>query len=144
MAAHPVAKSYSRLRPWLGLSLLAAVSAGLPEAEAAPVDWAKAEPVAVVAVEYRFEPNHLVFRRGVVYRLRVVNRGHELHELTAPEFYKAVKLHNPDALNPEHSEIVVQPGQEKDLYFIASRKGYFAMWCADHDWAGMTGDITVR
>jgi uncharacterized cupredoxin-like copper-binding protein len=115
-----------------------------PGAAAAKVDWARAKPVAVVAVEYRFEPNHLVFRRGAAYRLTVVDRGHELHELTAPEFYKSIKLRNPDALNPEHSEIAVRPGEQKELYFIALRIGHFAMWCADHDWAGMTGDITVK
>jgi len=53
-------------------------------------------------------------------------------------------LRNADALNPEHTEIVVQPGEQKELYFIAARAAHFAMWCADHDWAGMTGDITVK
>ena len=74
----------------------------------------------------------------------VVNQGHELHELTAPDFFKAVKLRRVDALNSEQTEIVVQPGEQKELDFVASRTGHFAMWCADHDWAGMTGDITVK
>lgn len=122
----------------------AAVCTAVLHTSAAPVDWAKARPVTVIAVEYRFEPNHLRFRRGVVYRLTVVNRGRELHELTAPKFFRAIELRNADALNPEHSEIVVQPGEQKVVYFIAPRAGHFAMWCADHDWAGMTGDIAVK
>jgi uncharacterized cupredoxin-like copper-binding protein len=122
----------------------AAVCAAVTPALAASVDWAKARPVTVVAVEYRFEPNHLLFRRGVAYRLTVVNRGRELHELTSPKFFRAIELRNADALNLEHSEIVVQPGEQKVLYFIAPRAGHFSMWCADHDWAGMTGDITVK
>jgi uncharacterized cupredoxin-like copper-binding protein len=122
----------------------AAVCAAAPAAEAAKVDWIKAKQVTVVAVEYRFEPNHLVFHRGVAYRLTVANRGRELHELTAPAFFKAIELRSVAALNPERTEIVVQPGEQKDLYFIVSRTGHFAMWCADHDWAGMTGDITVK
>ena len=122
----------------------ATVPTGVPAADAAKIDWTKAAAVTVVTVEYRFEPSHLVFRRGVGYRLHVVNHGRELHELTAPEFFKAVKLHNPDVLNPEQTELVVQPGEKKDLYFVAPRPGRFDMRCADHDWAGMTGDITVK
>jgi len=39
---------------------------------------------------------------------------------------------------------VLQPNEQKDLYFIARRPGQYDMRCADHDWAGMTGDITVE
>jgi uncharacterized cupredoxin-like copper-binding protein len=129
---------------WLGWLLAIAVWVVSPAVEAAKTDWARAAPVVVVATEYRFEPRHLVFRRGIVYRLTVANRGHELHELTAPDFYEAIRLRNADGLNPERSEIAVRPGEQKDLYFVALRTGHFAMWCADHDWAGMTGDITVK
>jgi uncharacterized cupredoxin-like copper-binding protein len=82
--------------------------------------------------------------RGVAYRLHVVNRGHELHELTAPDFFKTVEMRNPEALNREHTELVLQPGDQKDLYFVAKRPGRYDMRCADHDWAGMTGDIFVK
>jgi uncharacterized cupredoxin-like copper-binding protein len=123
------------------LCALLVCAAGAP-VEAA--DWAKARVVPVVTVEYSFLPNHLVFRRGVAYRLHVVNRGHELHELTAPDFFKTVELRNPEALNREHTELVLQPGDQKDLYFVAKRPGRYDMRCADHDWAGMTGDIFVK
>lgn len=122
----------------------AAICAAAAPAGAAGVDWAKARLVAVTTVEYRFEPNHLVFRRGVPYRLHAVNRGHELHELTAPDFFKTAELGNPQVLNREHSELVLQPGEHKDLYFVARRRGHYDLRCADHDWAGMTGDITVE
>jgi len=113
-------------------------------AQAAELDWSRAEPVTLITVEYAFEPNHLVLRRDIPYRLHIENDGRELHELTAPDFFKAVELRNPDALNREHTEIVLQPNEQKDLYFIAPQSGRYAMWCADHDWAGMTGDITVE
>ena len=116
----------------------------MPTDGAAKPDWGAAKRVTVVTVEYRFEPSHLVFRHGVAYRLHLVNRGKELHELTAPKFFRAVVLRNPGVLNAERSEIVVQPAETKDLDFVAPRPGRFAMWCADHDWAGMTGDITVK
>jgi uncharacterized cupredoxin-like copper-binding protein len=135
LARHPCAR--------LVLQLGVAVGMAAPMTAAA-VDWAKARQVSVVTIEYRFEPNHLVFQRGVAYRLAVINKGHELHELTAPDFFKVIKMRNVNALNSEQTEIVVQPGEQKELYFIASRSGHFAMWCADHDWAGMTGDITIE
>jgi uncharacterized cupredoxin-like copper-binding protein len=126
------------------LVLVAILLAAMPAAATPAVDWAQSRVFEVATVEYRFLPNHLVFRHGVAYRLHVVNRGRELHELTAPKFFKAVEIRNPQALNEEGTELVLQPGEQKDLYFMAPRRGHYPMWCADHDWAGMTGDITVK
>jgi uncharacterized cupredoxin-like copper-binding protein len=126
------------------LLLAVLVCALIPPARAAGVDWSKAELVTLTTVEYAFEPNHLILHPETAYRLHVENHGRELHELTAPDFFKAVELGNPEALNREHTEIVLQPNEQKDLYFVTSRPGHFDMWCADHDWAGMTGDITIE
>ena len=124
--------------------MAAIVCALITPARAEAVDWSKARLVSLTTVEYAFEPSHLIFRRDIAYWLHVENHGRELHELTAPDFFKAVKLHNPEVLNREHTEIVLQPNEQKDLYFIARRPGLYDMRCADHDWAGMTGDITVE
>ena len=113
-------------------------------APASAADWAKAKPVIVVASEYQFSPNRLVFSRGVAYRLHVENHGKETHEFTAPEFFKSVELGDPAALNADRTEIVVQPGEAKDLPFVAKRAGRFPLRCSDHDWAGMTGKIVVK
>ncbi len=127
------------------LPLVAAVGwTAAPAAGAARIDWARARLVAVTAVDYRFLPSHLVFRRGVAYRLHVVNRGRELHELNAADFFKTIALRNPAALGEDHAELVIQPGQQEDLFFVAKRTGHYDMRCPDHDWAGMTGDITVK
>jgi len=126
------------------LLLAVLICARLTPARAVEVDWSKAQLVALTTVEYAFEPSHLIFRRGTVYRLHVENHGRELHELTAPNFFKSIELRNPGALNSEHTEIVLQPNEQKDLYFVTLRSGHYDMWCADHDWAGMTGDITVE
>jgi plastocyanin len=112
-----------------------------------PAGWAdssRAETVVVVGTEYVFSPNHLTFRVGSAYRLRFENRGKELHEFTAPAFLKTVEIVNAESVNPEGTEIVVQPGEEKDLYFVPKQAGRFPFFCADHDWAGMTGDIVVE
>ena len=107
-------------------------------------DWSKAETVSVIATEYGFDPNRLTFRVGTRYRLHFENRGKELHEFTAPGFLKTVEIANPEALNPGHTEIVVHPGERKDLYFVPTQAGRYPFTCADHDWAGMTGDIVVE
>ena len=81
--------------------------------------------------------------QGVAYRLRVDNKGKETHEFTAPDFFKAVELRDAKPLNADHTEIVVQPGEHKDLYFVAKQAGSYKLICSDHDWAGMVGSITV-
>jgi len=106
-------------------------------------DWSKAQKVTVGTAEYAFQPASLSFRQGVAYRLRVDNRGKEMHEFTAPEFFKTVDARDWKPLNADHTEIVVRPGQHKDFYFVAKQPGSFKLICSDHDWAGMTGNITV-
>ena len=110
---------------------------------AGATDWSAARKVRVVTVEYAFKPANLTFHQGVAYRLRVDNKGKETHEFTAPDFFKAVELRDAKPLNADHTEIVVQPGEHKDLYFVAKQAGSYKLICSDHDWAGMVGSITV-
>ena len=69
----------------------------------------------MVTLEYVFKPANLTFQQGVAYRLRVDNKGKETHEFTARDFFKAVELRDAKPLNADHTEIVVQPGEHKDL-----------------------------
>lgn len=108
------------------------------------VDWGQAQPVTVVTSEYRFTPNQLTFRRGVPYRLHLENHGKEMHEFTAPDFIKSLRIRNPKVLNADHTEVGIQPGASKDFYFVPKTAGHYSLICGDHDWAGMTGDITVE
>jgi len=104
----------------------------------------KAKLVTVVTTESKFTPNKLTFRRGIPYRLHVENRGKQLNEFNAPDFFKTAKISNPAVLNPDKNEIVLRPGEAKDLNFIPKQAGHFRLRCPDHDWAGMTGEITVE
>ena len=72
--------------------------------------------VNVVMIDYKFQPDHLTFQHGVPYRLHLENHGKETHEFTAPTFFAASKIDNPNVLNREHTEIVMQPGDVKDLF----------------------------
>lgn len=124
-------------------ALFLASCAASPSGPAA-VDWSKPETVTVDLVDYRFVPDHLVFRRGVAYRLHLENKGAEQHEFTAPEFLKSVEIRNPEVVGTYGAEIVLEPGEKKDLLFLARQPGSFKLICADHDWAGMVGEIAVR
>ncbi len=107
-------------------------------------DGSPARPLTVVASEYQFSPAKLSFKRGVAYRLHLENHGKELHEFHAPGFFKAVELGDPTVLNADKTEILIHPGEAKDLTFVAKKPGRYKLICADHDWAGMTGSITVK
>ena len=104
------------------------------------------EPVTlnVTMIDYKFEPNHLTFQHGVPYRLHLENHGKETHELTAPVFFAAAKIDNPDVLNRERTEVVMQPGDVKDVFLTPGKPGTYDLRCADHDWNGMVGGITVE
>jgi uncharacterized cupredoxin-like copper-binding protein len=80
----------------------------------------------------------------VLYRLHLENRGREMHEFTAPEFLKSVAVNNPDVLAKDGTDVVLQPGDVKDVLFVPRRAGRFKLICADHDWAGMVGEIIVE
>jgi uncharacterized cupredoxin-like copper-binding protein len=95
-------------------------------------------------VDYKFIPNHLTFQHDVRYRLHMENHGKETHEVTAPTFFATADIGNPEVLNRERTEIVVQPGESKDLYLTAHRPGTYDLRCSDHDWNGMVGGITVE
>ncbi len=126
------------------LAALAVAACVANPSSALAVDWSKADTVAVDLVDYRFVPDHLVFRRGIACRLHLENKGGEQHEFTAPEFLKAIEIGNPEVVGTYGREIVLQRGEKKDLYFIARQSGTFRLICGDHDWAGMAGEITVQ
>jgi uncharacterized cupredoxin-like copper-binding protein len=109
-------------------------------------DAAAPEPVTLnlVMIDYEFVPVHLTFQHAVQYRLHLENHGKETHEVTAPTFFATAKIDNPDALNREHTEIVVQPGETKDVFLTPGKRGTYDLRCADHDWDGMVGGITVE
>jgi uncharacterized cupredoxin-like copper-binding protein len=146
------AKSSARrsAKPRLALAALALavalcrVDAQTPDRTPTEVDWANAQIVTVTMVNYEFIPDRLGFRRGMPYRLHLENRGSAIHDFSAPEFFKTIKLKNPEVLGPYATRIVVRPNEVKDVDFIATRAGAYELICADHDWAGMTARIIVE
>jgi uncharacterized cupredoxin-like copper-binding protein len=100
--------------------------------------------LSVVMSDYKFVPDRLTFQHDTHYRLHLENHGKETHEFTAPAFFATAKIDNPDVLNREHTEIVMQPGDAKDLLLTPHKPGTYDLRCSDHDWNGMVGGITVE
>jgi plastocyanin len=105
---------------------------------------ARPQPVTVVMVDNRFIPDRIEFQAGVRYRLRLENKGKDLHEFTAPEFFAAAKVTNRRLLANGGKEVVVQPQQTVVVDLVPMKPGEFNLICADHDWDGMVGKIVVR
>jgi uncharacterized cupredoxin-like copper-binding protein len=138
-AAAPLASMVARLGR-------RAVLAGLLTPLASP---GRADPAAPTTIElgmteYHFIPDHLTLRQGAPYRLVLDNRGAEVHEFTAPALIAASTIENPGILDASGKAVVVKPGERRALRFIAPAAGRYPFICADHDWAGMTGEIIVR
>jgi plastocyanin len=125
----------------LAASCLLVVAAFLALAAAS---HSEPQTVNLTMIDYRFIPDHLIFEHDVHFRLHLENHGKETHELTAPTFFATADIDNPEALNHERTEIVMQPGETKDIFLTAHRPGTYDLLCADHDWAGMVGGITVE
>ncbi|HEY0185496.1 MAG TPA: cupredoxin domain-containing protein [Rhodopila sp.] len=126
---------------YLPVCTLALTALALPARAAAP--WAHAQPMTVVMVDNRFQPDHLTFEQGKPYELILENRGKEMHEFTAPAFLKAATVKDKHLLANGGTDIVVQPGQTARILIVAPAKGHYDLTCADHDWDGMVGGITV-
>lgn len=120
----------------IGLLLLCA--AGVGAAAPAP------ETLNVTMIDYKFQPDHLTFKHDVHYRLHLENHGTETHEFTAPTFFASATIDNPEVLNRERTEAVLQPGESKDVLLTPGKPGTYDLRCSDHDWNGMVGGITVE
>jgi len=124
----------------LSASLLALLP--LPGQAADP--WSHAQPITVIMVDNSFQPDHLTFQQGKAYELRLQNQGKDMHEFTAPDFFRAATVRDKRLLANAGTEVVVQSGQSACVFLLPRVKGEYKLTCADHDWDGMVGSITVR
>jgi plastocyanin len=126
-----------RILPACLLALATAVPA------AAADQWSSAQRLVVALLDNRFEPDHLTFHAGGIYELRLENRGKDLHEFTAPGFLKSATIRDKRLLSNGGTDIVVQAGKSVSIFLSPRIKGHYDLTCADHDWDGMTGSISV-
>ncbi|MFQ5691959.1 MAG: biphenyl 2,3-dioxygenase [Nitrospinota bacterium] len=97
-----------------------------------------------------FEPNHLTFETGRLYKLVLVNPSPTKHYFSALRFAAAVWTRKVQDGNMEVKaavrEIEVLPGKRAEWFFVPVQAGVFDLRCtiAGHAEAGMIGRITVR
>lgn len=125
------------------IGLLAACLLSLAAPASATDPWSAAKQVVVVMADNRFQPDHVIFQSGMPTDLRLENHGKEMHEFTAPGFLRAARVRNARVLAAGGTDIVVQPGQTLDVWLIPGPPGAYGLTCADHDWDGMVGSISV-
>jgi uncharacterized cupredoxin-like copper-binding protein len=130
-------KNFSRS---LLLCVMPALASAFWPAQAADAE----QNLNVILTEFDFTPKNVSLNRGERSRLHLENRGAEMHEFTAPEFFRTADIENPDALNGDLSSVVLQPHETKDVVLVPRQAGHYELLCADHDWAGMIGSIEVR
>jgi len=117
-----------------------AIVFGAPASQSEP----RTVQLDLTMVDYKFVPNHLTFEHDVRYRLHMENHGKETHEVTAPTFFSTATIDNPAVLNRERTEVVMQPGDVKDMFLTPHKPGTYDLRCSDHDWNGMIGGLTVQ
>jgi uncharacterized cupredoxin-like copper-binding protein len=125
---------------WLIVMLALLIPAARAQSD---VDWSQAQQVNVLMVDDRFMPDQLTFHHGVPYRLLLENDGKDVHEFTAPAFFADAVVRDPGFLSQDGKEIVVQPGGVVEVELMPVHPGTFKLICANHDWDGMVGKITV-
>jgi uncharacterized cupredoxin-like copper-binding protein len=125
---------------WLIVMLALLIPAARAQSD---VDWSQAQQVNVLMVDDRFMPDQLTFHHGVPYRLLLENDGKDVHEFTAPAFFADAVVCDPGFLSQDGKEIVVQPGGVVEVELMPVHPGTFKLICANHDWDGMVGQITV-
>ena len=119
-------------------------------AAVAGADWSRVETVAVELSEFEFSPATLNFRRGIPYRLRLVNRGQRTHYFVAAGFFRAIAVQKLAAPTGEVEaanlkSIALAPGTTKELFFIPVETGEFSIKCTApfHGLFGMVGRIWI-
>jgi uncharacterized cupredoxin-like copper-binding protein len=124
--------------------------ADAPERIAA-ADWARATTLEMALSEFKYAPATLHLRAGEPYRLRLVNRGVEAHDLTSPAFFQAIavqKLATPkgELAAPKLRSIGVSAGEAKELFFVPVVPGRYAFDCDEplHALFGMTGEAVIE
>jgi uncharacterized cupredoxin-like copper-binding protein len=129
--------------PCLCASLVAQAAPHQATSHQAAPNRSKADTVTVIMVDNRFEPDKVTFHAGKPTRLVLKNQGKDMHEFTAPDFLKASSVVDKKALSNGGTDIVVQPGTTLTVRLVPGHAGNYALTCADHDWDGMVGSITV-
>lgn len=106
-----------------------------------------------------FKPNHLEFKIGERYALKLVNTSETLHEFASDFLTSAVETEKIEVLDRNgnlmaeivgghpRGEIEVGPGAIVEWYFVPTKKGENKEFVCDlpgHRQMGMVGTVTIK
>lgn len=125
----PQVSRHRRIQVWFAIILGALLGSAVFDVFAASnhakqrneLDWSRAETLTIRMEEYRFIPDHLTLRKGIPYRHCFVNAGKEIYEFTAPDFFQAAVLRNPEALAPYTRSQWREPKYPELLHFAGQK-----------------------
>ena len=120
----------------------------LPLAQLA-VSSAPAQAPAAVNVQlsnFKFAPTTIVLTHGQPYVLRLANVASGGHDFSAPAFFAASSIAEPDSAAIKDGTIEVPAGQVREIHLTAPAAGSYPLKCthAFHKMFGMSGSIIVR
>jgi uncharacterized cupredoxin-like copper-binding protein len=102
------------------------------------------------ANELKFEPNHLEFKAGKRYQLRLTNPSQLKHYFTAKDFADGIWTQKVQAGKVEIKgaihELELKPGAEAEWVFVPLKSGTYGLRCSirGHTEAGMIGEIAIN
>lgn len=118
------------------------------------------QPVEVVVkmTEFKFIPNHFEFKKGTLYKLKIINIGKTKHEFDSPRLSNKVFTEKVVVVDKEGkmiaeikgkpSEIEVAPGQTVEWWFqpVSSQDEEGELICdiQGHLEAGMRGTVVIK
>jgi len=143
-------KKHSSISWWVvSLFLLMPIKIALADCDYQSIDWSKVTVVSDDLYHFRFHPNELDFETCKPYELKISNTSGRIgHSFTAPDFFKSIKLRNPDTgdmSTPSYEELMLAPQSEIDIQFVPAMAGGYPLWCSHkfHTSLGMKGWIYV-
>lgn len=106
--------------------------------------------IPVQATEFRFEPASLTVKKGQRVRIKLENRGTQLHDFSADAPTERVIARSTGdhahETPPAKLHVSAAPGKAGTLTFTATATGTFPFWCSvsGHREAGMVRQMTVQ
>lgn len=128
------------------MSLTVAVLFGAVPASGAETDWSKSKMTTVTMSNFAFDPDKLVFERGVPYKLHFVNSSANRHNFRSPQFFQAVTVDPDDAAVVEDGSVEVDGGKSVDVRILPNSAGKYAIDCSHflHAMFGMTASVVIE
>jgi uncharacterized cupredoxin-like copper-binding protein len=148
-------KTLTALAAALAITGAGLASAGNTPAENAAIvkaaDWKTMKTITVSLDEFSYDGD-MSLTADQPYKIELKNVGEKKHYFTAPEFFKNIatrkaQVNGQAEIKADYfNALEILPGGQLDIYFVATTKGEYPVYCTidDHRDEGMDEVITVK